>query len=108
MAEAFGLGVMGYSPLAGGLLTGKYRKGETGRATEFKGSIAHQDEGRSAAVINAVLAISDEIGANPGQVAIAWAIARGVLPIVGPRTPVQLRDNLAAATLELSAYPNYW
>ncbi len=35
--------------------------------------------------------------------AIAWALARGVFPVVGPRTPAQLRDNLAAAALELDA-----
>jgi len=50
-----------------------------------------------------VLAIADDIGASPGQGAIAWAMDKGVFPIVGPRTPAQLRDNLAAAALELDA-----
>jgi len=102
-AEAFGLGVMGYSPLAAGLLTGKYRAGETGRATDFTASVSHEDAGRSAAVIDATLAVADEVGASPGQVAIAWALAKGVFPVVGPRTPAQLRDNLAAAALDLDA-----
>ncbi len=103
MAETFGLGVMGYSPLAAGLLTGKYRTGETGRATDFTASVSHEDTGRSVAVIDTVLAIAAESGSSPGQVAIAWAIAKGVFPIVGPRTPAQLQDNLAAAALELDA-----
>ncbi|QRK13752.1 aldo/keto reductase [Archangium violaceum] len=103
MADELGLGVMAYSPLAGGLLTGKYRKGETGRVTSFKGSVAHEDAGGGATVIDAVLAVADETGATPGQVAIAWVMARGVHPIIGPRTHTQLEENLAAATLELSA-----
>lgn len=102
MAEAFGLGVMGYSPLAGGLLTGKYRRGERGRATDFKASVRHEDTGQSSVIIDATLAVAAELGASPGQVAIAWALAKGVFPVVGPRTPAQLRDNLAAAALELS------
>jgi len=44
---------------------------------------------------------ADGIGANPGQVAIAWVSAKGVLPILGPRTRAQLDENLVAATLKL-------
>ena len=101
MADAFGLGVMGWSPLGGGLLTGKYRKGEKGRATDLKGSVLHDDPSRNAPLIDALVAVADEIGANPGQVAIAWVRAKGVLPVIGPRTRAQLDDNLAAATLRL-------
>jgi len=101
MADGLGLGVLGYSPLAGGLLTGKYRRGETGRATEFKASISHADAGRSAETIDALLAVAEEMGVSAGQVAIAWVIAKGVFPIIGPRTPAQLDDNLAAAALRL-------
>jgi len=43
MAQGLGLGVMGWSPLAGGLLTGKYRKGEKGRATDLKSSVLHDN-----------------------------------------------------------------
>ena len=103
MADAFGLGVMGYSPLAAGLLTGKYRKGGTGRGTDFKASVAQEETGASATVIDTLITVADERGVGPGQVAIAWVIAKGVLPIVGPRTLAQLQENLAAATLELDA-----
>jgi len=102
MADGLGLGVMGWSPLAGGLLTGKYRKGETGRATDLKSSVLHDDPDKNAPVIDALIAIADEIGSNPGQIAIAWVRAKGVLPVIGPRTCVQLEDNLAAARLKLS------
>ncbi len=66
MAAALGLGVMGYSPLAGGVLTGKYRKGEPGR----KGTAPEMDA-RNDAVIDALLAVSGQIGCGPSAVAIA-------------------------------------
>ncbi|WNG29112.1 aldo/keto reductase [Cystobacter fuscus] len=102
MAEGFGLGVMGWSPLGGGLLTGKYRKGEKGRATDLKGSVLHDDPVRNAPVLDVLDAIAEELDSNPGRVAIAWVKARGVLPVIGPRTRAQLDDNLAAAALQLS------
>ncbi len=103
MAEGLGLGVMGWSPLAGGLLTGKYRNGGvTGRATALKSSVRHNDPEKNAPVLDTLFAIADEIGANPGQVAIAWVSAKGVLPVIGPRTRPQLEDNLASAALKLS------
>lgn len=101
MADALGLGVMGWSPMAGGLLTGKYRKGERGRATDLKASVLHDDAARNAPVLDAVIGVAAEIGASPGQVAIAWVMAKGVLPVIGPRTRAQLDDNLGAAALAL-------
>lgn len=102
MANGFGLGIMGWSPLGGGVLTGKYLKGEQGRATALPWSILHNDPARTAPVLDVLGSIAQELGANPGQVAIAWVKAKGVLPIIGPRTRAQLDDNLAAARLELS------
>jgi aryl-alcohol dehydrogenase-like predicted oxidoreductase len=101
MANALGLGVMGWSPMGGGLLTGKYRKGEKGRATDLKGSVLHDDPARTAPVLDALVAIAEELETNPGRVAIAWVLAKGVLPVIGPRTRAQLDDNLAAAALTL-------
>lgn len=101
MAEGLGLGVMGYSPLGGGLLTGKYRQGETGRVTLMGGSsapAAHTDP-----VLDALLAVAQELGATPGQVATAWAKVQGVVPIIGARTYPQLAEQLGAANLLLSA-----
>jgi aryl-alcohol dehydrogenase-like predicted oxidoreductase len=101
MAEAIGLGVLAWSPLAGGLLTGKYRRGETVRAQSYAEGMPEQDAGPAAAVITEVIAVAGECGATPGQVALAWLLARGVLPVIGPRTPAQLADNLGAASLSL-------
>ncbi|MBD9436991.1 aldo/keto reductase [Pseudoxanthomonas sp. PXM03] len=102
MARAFGLGTVGWSPLGGGLLTGKYRKGETGRAQGLGVVIHGESDARKTATVDAVLAVAEETGLPPGQIAIAWVLGRGVLPIVGPRTPEQLADNLAATAVTLS------
>jgi aryl-alcohol dehydrogenase-like predicted oxidoreductase len=102
MAVGFGLGVTGWSPLGGGLLTGKYRRGETGRAQRFGRVIHGESDASKTAAVDAVLAIAEATGATPSQVAIAWVLAKGVLPIIGPRTPAQLADNLAAAALVLT------
>ncbi|EPX56210.1 norsolorinic acid reductase [Cystobacter fuscus DSM 2262] len=102
MAEGLGLGVMGWSPMGGGLLTGKYRKGEKGRATDLKGSVLHDDPTRTEPLLDALGAIAEELDSSPGRIAIAWVSARGVLPVIGPRTRAQLEDNLAATTVKLS------
>lgn len=102
MADAFGLGVVGWSPLGGGLLTGKYRRGETGRA-EGLGVLTHaESDDRKVATVDAVIAVADEAGVSPGEAAIAWVMTKGVVPILGPRTPDQVASNLAAASLTLT------
>ena len=105
MAQAHGLGVVLYSPLAGGLLTGKYRQGEPGRLTA-RGDVIEGTAQRTA-VVDAVLAIADELGASAVQVSLAWLRRRAALaataliPIVGPRTLTQLQEYLKALRLEL-------
>ncbi|PTY06005.1 oxidoreductase [Verrucomicrobia bacterium LW23] len=102
MAEAFNLGAVTWSPLGGGLLTGKYRKGETGRAQGLGAVIHAESDARKTAILDEVLAIAQETGKPPGQIAIAWVLARGRLPLIGPRTLQQITDNLASATLVLT------
>lgn len=102
MAKALGLGTVGWSPLGGGLLTGKYRRGETGRATTFSRLIHSESDAIKTAAVDAVLATAEEAGVTPIVIALAWLKARGVIPILGPRTADQLRDNLAAADFELA------
>ncbi|MFV3128737.1 aldo/keto reductase [Niveispirillum sp. KHB5.9] len=103
MADAFGLGVVGWSPLGGGLLTGKYRRGEKGRA-EGLGVLTHaESDARKRDTVDTLLSVANELGVTPGQAAIGWVMARGVTPILGPRTAEQAADNLAAAQVALSA-----
>src|SRR6202163_3437024 len=102
MAEGFGLGVMGWSPMAAGILTAKYKRGERGRATQLKASVRHADNPNNDAVVAAVASVAEEIGAKPGQVAVAWVKAKGVLPVVGTRTREQLEDHLGALNVTLN------
>jgi aryl-alcohol dehydrogenase-like predicted oxidoreductase len=101
MAEGFGLGVMAWAPLAAGILTGKYRRGERGRATDLKESVLHIDAPNNDAMIDALVAVAGEVGAKPGQVALAWVKAKGVFPVVGVRTREQLDDHLGAIAIRL-------
>jgi aryl-alcohol dehydrogenase-like predicted oxidoreductase len=103
MAAAFDLGTVGWSPLGGGLLTGKYRRGETGRAQGLGVVIHSESDSRKTATVDEVLAISAETGLPPGQIAIAWVLSKSPLPIICPRTLAQLGDNLAALDVRLSA-----
>ncbi|WP_433120870.1 aldo/keto reductase [Micromonospora sp. CA-246542] len=106
MAQAHGLGAVLYSPLAGGLLTGKYRQGAPGRLTARGDAV--EGTAQRTAVVDAVLAIAEELGVSAAQVSLAWLRRRAALastamiPIVGPRTPTQLEEYLKSLDLDLS------
>lgn len=109
MADALGLGAAMWSPLGGGLLTGKYRGGYVGRqGTALKHLIHTEEGGRKTAVLDTVLAVAAESGAAPAQVAMAWLrerAARAVtayVPVIGPRTVEQLDDYLASLDVVLT------
>jgi aryl-alcohol dehydrogenase-like predicted oxidoreductase len=105
MAQAHGLGVVLYSPLAGGLLTGKYRQGEKGRLSARGDAV--EGTAQRTAVVDAVLAIADEVGSSAAQVSLAWLRRRAALaptaliPIVGPRSRSHLEEYLRSLELEL-------
>ncbi len=102
-SRALGLGVVTWSPLGGGVLTGKYRKGETGRAEGFGGKVFQaEDTAQRTAIIDTVIAIADELHASPDQVAIAWAGSYGAVPMIGPRSMAQLTSNLGALDVVLT------
>lgn len=102
-SKALGLGIVTWSPLGGGVLTGKYRKGETGRAEGMGGRVfqAENSEQRTR-ILDTVLTIADELGTGPDRVAIAWAGLHGAVPMIGPRTLKQFEGNIGAISLELS------
>jgi aryl-alcohol dehydrogenase-like predicted oxidoreductase len=105
MAQAHGLGVLLYSPLAGGLLTGKYRQGESGRLSA-RGAV--EDTAHETAVVDEVLAVADELGIGAVEVSLAWLRRRAALastaliPIVGPRSQSHLDGYLRSLELELN------
>ncbi|MEH6305514.1 aldo/keto reductase [Olivibacter sp. CPCC 100613] len=100
MAEHIGLGVMSYSPLAGGLLTGKYRTGSLGRLST---SIAENEDSRQADnILDMLETIAAEKDANPSQVALSWVLSKNVFPIIGARTMEQLLSSLESIHVNLS------
>lgn len=101
---ALGLGVTTWSPLGGGMLTGKYRQGTKGRAEGFGGRVFQADNSQQRSdILDTVIAIADELNISPSQVAIAWAGSHGTTPIIGPRSLAQLNDNLSALSVNLSS-----
>ncbi len=112
--QAAGLGMLAWSPLASGWLTGKYRRGEA--PTEGTRVVENADEGmriwnqrgdaeQTWQVTDAVRKVAEGRGVSPAQVAIAWVAARPAVSsvILGARTLEQLAGNLAAADVTLSA-----
>ncbi|ASL28405.1 aldo/keto reductase [Azotobacter chroococcum] len=110
MAEALGLGAALWSPLGGGLLTGKYRAGTTeGRLSGLGTLVRTENSPRETAILDALQAVATELEASPTQVAIAWLRERAarsstsLIPILGPRTREQLDATLGALQLAPSA-----
>ncbi|PDT43054.1 MULTISPECIES: aldo/keto reductase [Sinorhizobium] len=102
-----GLGILVWSPLAGGLLSGKHRRGQSPEGTrQFAGwnEPPIRDEERLWKIVDMLVAIAAERNVSPAQVALAWLIGRKAVTsvIIGGRTEAQFRDNLAAASLKLT------
>src|SRR5215470_2128151 len=100
MSGELGLSVAAWSPLARGLLSGKFTRSTPSGPTRVRPEDATEQEMRVAREVDAV---ADELGASSSQVALAWTMARHphLHPIVGARRIEQLTDNLAAADLAL-------
>ena len=103
-----GLGILVWSPLAAGLLSGKHRRNQA--APEGSRQLAGwteppiRDENRLWNIVEALIAIGEARGVSAAQVALAWLLGRpGVTSaVIGGRNEAQLEDNLAAASLVLS------
>lgn len=99
MAQAFGMAVTPWSPLAGGVLTGKYNQDETKKSTSRGGEIPE----RSLKIAKVVGQVAEEIGHSPSQVALAWLRAQSsaIIPILGASKLSQFKDNLACIEVNL-------
>jgi aryl-alcohol dehydrogenase-like predicted oxidoreductase len=99
--EAYGLGVIPWSPLGGGLLAGALTRTEKGRRSQ-----ARIQEGveQNRAKLEAYERLCSELGEDPAHVALAWLLTNPVVtgPIVGPRTKEQLDGTLRALDIDLS------
>ena len=109
-----GIGLVAYSPLGRGLLTGAYKKPDDfsegdSRASRFP-RFAEGNFERNVELVANVEQLAGERGATPGQIALAWALAQGddVVPIPGTKRRRWLEENLAAADVELSAADVAW
>jgi aryl-alcohol dehydrogenase-like predicted oxidoreductase len=108
MAESLGLGAAFWSPLGGGLLTGKYRQSDAGRLTDWQRLVHTESTAQKTAVVDTVLAVAAEIGTAPAKVAVAWLRERAAraattfVTVIGPRTTRQLDDYLGALDVELT------
>jgi aryl-alcohol dehydrogenase-like predicted oxidoreductase len=106
MAKVRGLGVTAWSPLASGVLTGKFARGKAGADARLNGEMMKDfapTGDRIEAIVAAVKAVAGELGRSPAQVALEWLRQRPVpvIAIVGARRLEQFRDNLACLDLRL-------
>jgi aryl-alcohol dehydrogenase-like predicted oxidoreductase len=107
MAKALNLGVTAWSPLANGVLTGKYHghgSAESGRMSSDMLKAFLPEEKRTGRIVAALKGVADQTGRSLAQVALAWLRTRSVpvIPIIGARKLAQLQDNLASGDLSLS------
>ncbi len=104
MARAHDIGVTAWSPLASGILSGKYTSGKKDEPKRLEKAEFKPLSERNLAIARAVQKIADALGRSPAQVALNWVRQRdNIIPIVGARTPQQLRDNLSCVEFTLSA-----
>lgn len=112
MAEALGLGVAFWSPLAGGTLTGKYRLAQNdknNRQEAWKGTLVKAETGnRETEILDMLEVLAEEYSVKVLDVSLAWIRQKhdqstlSTVTIIGPRTTAQLDDNLASLALTLS------
>lgn len=112
MAREMGLGVVPYSPLAGGLLSGKYSRADLAGVTrgdgtrkEFNFAALGTVTERNLDIADVLKEVAAELGCTPAQAGLAWLLQNPdvTAPVIGARTPAQLEDNLAALTVDLTA-----
>ena len=106
--RALGIGLVAYSPLGRGFLTGRFRTAEDIPADDYRrNSPRFQGEnlGRNLAIVRRLDAMAKAKGATPAQLALAWVLAQGedIVPIAGTKRRKYLEENAGALALRLSA-----
>lgn len=102
MANHFGLSVTPWGAIGGGILTGKYTRGEAPEVDTKRDNTSRKNE-HNFAIAREVDAVADAIGVSSTQVALAWVRQRGdnVIPLIGARKPEQLVDSLGSVDVSL-------
>jgi aryl-alcohol dehydrogenase-like predicted oxidoreductase len=105
VCQTYGLGVLPYSPLAGGFLTGKYHREQIEAGS--KRNVSKHFSDRNWALLAVVEKAAAGLGVSPSQIALAWLLHQKSVtsPIIGPRSLEQLNDNLGALEVQL---PEEW
>jgi aryl-alcohol dehydrogenase-like predicted oxidoreductase len=103
MAEALGIGVLPWSPLRGGQLSGKYARNSDAPVDSRRSRFAEPNE-RDWDVIEAVAGVAADLGTGSAEVALAWVRSRPAVSstLIGARTIEQLRSNLASLEITLA------
>jgi aryl-alcohol dehydrogenase-like predicted oxidoreductase len=104
ICEQYHIGVIPYSSLANGFLTGKYKRGARTESARADSVLRRYDSDAAWRTLETVQAIAEEIESTPMAVSLAWLLAQPVItaPIVGANTPEQLQPILAAPDVKLS------
>jgi aryl-alcohol dehydrogenase-like predicted oxidoreductase len=107
MAKAFKLGLVAWSPLAGGILSGKYDATQGAGEGRYSNEMMRgfmPERARQERVVSALRTVSKEAGRSPAQMALAWLRTRDipVIPILGARKLSQFNDNLQSLSLTLT------
>lgn len=112
MAENYGLAILPWSPLAGGFLTGKYKRNkerpEDSRLTERNEWKDHHFSDAAFDVLDVVIDIAREKNVTPSQLSLAWTFRNDIVTstIIGPRTIEQYEDNIKALDIKLTDEDN--
>jgi aryl-alcohol dehydrogenase-like predicted oxidoreductase len=103
VCQAYSIGVIPYSPLAGGFLSGKYRRNLVSNSARAAGAKRYFTE-RNWALLDRMDALAKAKGASISQVALAWLLADPQMTstIIGANSPEQLKDNLGAVAVHLT------
>lgn len=103
LARACDIAITAWSPLAGGILSGKYTRAAKAEGPRRMDSMQLQPlDDRNRRIAEAVDALAERLGVRPAQVALAWLIAAGVIPVVGATSAQQMSENLGALDLDLA------
>jgi len=101
-----GIGLVAYSPLGRGFLTGRYQSDATFEKDDFRASLPRfqpENIGHNRSLVDVVTALAARKSCTPAQIALAWLLARGndIVPIPGTRRLNHLQDNLGALSVQL-------
>ena len=104
MADDLGILVAPYSPLGGGLLTGKYTSGSTGRLTQNDAYAARYGQEAMHKAATDLSTLAADMGIDPATLAVAWVAAHptGPNPIISARNEAQLAPSLAALNYDIT------